>query len=181
MHADEMEEIDEVRCGNTTLHMVLGCWKAVALTGYCRRSGEIAALFGVNCHSGDTFTTGTRCSLTSMFVPPAVVSLAINMSKVRSLPEVLRAAQAPAHLGATDRARLTLPELGHLPLRHWVLLLLRLRGYHGSCNKPPGGLTEGVTGLKPARLHLCSGQISAAVDLEMTVNPLLVRRVRRKG
>ena len=56
---------------------------------YCRRSGEIAALFGVNCHSGDTFTTGTRCSLTSMFVPPAVVSLAINMSKVRPLPEVL--------------------------------------------------------------------------------------------
>ena len=61
---------------------------------YCRRSGEIAALFGVNCHSGDTFTTGTRCSLTSMFVPPAVVSLAINMSKVRSLPEVLRAPAA---------------------------------------------------------------------------------------
>jgi translation elongation factor EF-G len=50
------------------------------------RSGEIAALFGVDCNSGDTFTTGTRCTLTSMFVPPAVVSLAINMSKARTTP-----------------------------------------------------------------------------------------------
>jgi elongation factor G len=67
MHSDEMEEIDE--CG----------------------SGDIVALFGVDCASGDTFTAeGMNVSMTSMHVPEPVISLAIvpadnkaqvNMSK----------------------------------------------------------------------------------------------------
>ncbi len=54
MHADQMEDIAE----------------AIA--------GDIVALFGVDCASGDTFTTSTRISLTSMHVPEPVVSLAIR-------------------------------------------------------------------------------------------------------
>lgn len=67
MHSDEMEEIEE--CG----------------------SGDIVALFGVDCASGDTFTTDEiSCSMTSMHIPEPVISLAvipvdnkaqINMSK----------------------------------------------------------------------------------------------------
>ena len=67
MHSDEMEEIDE--CG----------------------SGDIVALFGVDCASGDTFTTDEiSCSMSSMHIPEPVISLAvipvdnkaqINMSK----------------------------------------------------------------------------------------------------
>ena len=67
MHADEMEEIDTIP------------------------AGHIGALFGVECASGDTFTEkGIRLSMTSMFVPEPVISLAIvpkdkasqnNMSK----------------------------------------------------------------------------------------------------
>ncbi len=67
MHSDEMEEIDS--CG----------------------SGDIVALFGVDCASGDTFTSeGISCSMTSMHIPEPVISLAIvpadnkaqvNMSK----------------------------------------------------------------------------------------------------
>jgi len=67
MHSDEMEEIDT--CG----------------------SGDIVALFGVDCASGDTFTSGDiSCSMTSMHIPEPVISLAIvpadnkaqvNMSK----------------------------------------------------------------------------------------------------
>ncbi len=67
MHSDEMEEIEF--CG----------------------SGDIVALFGVDCASGDTFTSGEiSCSMTSMHIPEPVISLAIvpadnkaqvNMSK----------------------------------------------------------------------------------------------------
>ena len=43
------------------------------------RAGDIVALFGVECSSGDTFTDGTiKYSMTSMFVPEAVISLAIQ-------------------------------------------------------------------------------------------------------
>ncbi len=67
MHSDEMEEIDS--CG----------------------SGDIVALFGIDCASGDTFCDeNISCSMTSMHIPEPVISLAIiptdnkaqvNMSK----------------------------------------------------------------------------------------------------
>lgn len=67
MHSDEMEEIDA--CG----------------------SGDIVALFGVDCASGDTFTAeGISASMSSMHIPEPVISLAVipvdnkaqgNMSK----------------------------------------------------------------------------------------------------
>ncbi len=53
MHADQMEDIDQAR------------------------AGDIVALFGIECASGDTFTSGRQISLTSMHVPEPVVSLAI--------------------------------------------------------------------------------------------------------
>ncbi|MFB0521863.1 MAG: elongation factor G [Desulfatiglandales bacterium] len=61
MHADEMEDIS--RAG----------------------AGDIVALFGVNCFSGDTFTDGhLNCSMGSMFVPEPVISLAISPKDNRS-------------------------------------------------------------------------------------------------
>jgi len=54
MHADQMHEIDSAE------------------------AGDIAAIFGVDCASGDTFTDGTlHYTMTSMHVPDAVISLAI--------------------------------------------------------------------------------------------------------
>ncbi|MCG3110945.1 MAG: elongation factor G [Candidatus Manganitrophus sp. SB1] len=54
MHADEMNDIDSAE------------------------AGDIAAMFGVDCASGDTFTDGTvRYTMTSMHVPDAVISLAV--------------------------------------------------------------------------------------------------------
>ena len=54
-------------------------------------AGDICAIFGVDCNSGDTFTDGTvNLAMTSMFVPATVISVAvrpkdsgaeINMSK----------------------------------------------------------------------------------------------------
>ena len=67
MHADQMEDIDTIS------------------------AGYIGALFGIECASGDTFTAqGMHLSMTSMYVPEPVISLAIvpkdkvsqnNMSK----------------------------------------------------------------------------------------------------
>lgn len=55
MHSDDMEDIEEAS------------------------AGDIVALFGVDCSSGDTFTDGTvELTMTSMFVPDAVISLAIT-------------------------------------------------------------------------------------------------------
>ncbi len=55
MHADEMEEIDSAS------------------------AGDIVALFGIDCASGDTFTDGrVRYAMTSMHVPAPVISLAVK-------------------------------------------------------------------------------------------------------
>jgi elongation factor G len=55
MHADEMQDIEE------------------------SSSGDIVALFGVDCASGDTFTDESiSVSMTSMHVPTAVISLSVK-------------------------------------------------------------------------------------------------------
>jgi elongation factor G len=55
MHANEMEDIDE------------------------SAAGDIVALFGVDCNSGDTFTDGTiEMSMTSIHVPDPVIHYTIN-------------------------------------------------------------------------------------------------------
>jgi elongation factor G len=55
MHADEMEDIESAE------------------------AGDIVALFGVDCASGDTFTDGkVNYTMTSMHVPEAVISLAVE-------------------------------------------------------------------------------------------------------
>ena len=55
MHSNEMEEVPEIG------------------------AGEICAVFGIDCASGDTFTDGTLgYTMTSMFVPEPVISLSIK-------------------------------------------------------------------------------------------------------
>ena len=39
--------------------------------------GDIIAMFGVDCNSGDTFTSGVQLAMTSMYVPDLVIKLAI--------------------------------------------------------------------------------------------------------
>ncbi|HDQ15129.1 MAG TPA: elongation factor G [Sediminispirochaeta sp.] len=61
MHADHMEDINDAG------------------------PGEIAALFGIDCASGDTFTgSGLNYSMTSMFVPRPVISLAVSPKDKKS-------------------------------------------------------------------------------------------------
>lgn len=62
MHSNEMEEVSEIG------------------------AGEICAVFGIECASGDTFTDGTLgYTMTSMFVPDPVISLSIKPKENKDL------------------------------------------------------------------------------------------------
>lgn len=55
-------------------------------------AGEICAVFGIECASGDTFTDGTLgYSMTSMFVPEPVISLSIKPKDNKDLPNFSKA------------------------------------------------------------------------------------------
>jgi elongation factor G len=68
MHADSMEEIEEAS------------------------AGDIAALFGVDCQSGDTFVKpGSNLAMSSIFVPDPVISLAIFPAEKKSADNISKA------------------------------------------------------------------------------------------
>ena len=68
MHSNDMEEAAEVG------------------------AGEICAVFGVECASGDTFTDGNLAyTMTSMFVPEPVISLSIKPKENKDLPNFSKA------------------------------------------------------------------------------------------
>ncbi len=68
MHASDMEDIQTAGCG------------------------DIVALFGIDCASGDTFSQGSlHYSLTSMFVPDPVISLAIKPKDKKSADNMSKA------------------------------------------------------------------------------------------
>jgi elongation factor G len=68
MHANEMEEIEEAG------------------------SGDIIALFGVECASGDTFCGGNiNWSMTSMHIPAPVISLAIKPKDTKAQDNISKA------------------------------------------------------------------------------------------
>ena len=70
MHSDDMEEIEVAE------------------------AGDIIAIFGVDCVSGDTFTDGkTNCAMTSMFVPDPVMSLAVHPKEQSSSGNFTKALQ----------------------------------------------------------------------------------------
>ncbi|MCL2277311.1 MAG: elongation factor G [Treponema sp.] len=68
MHADSMEDINE------------------------GSPGDIVALFGIECASGDTFCGGgLNYAMTSMFVPAPVISLAVNPKDKKSADQMAKA------------------------------------------------------------------------------------------
>jgi elongation factor G len=68
MHADHMEDINDAG------------------------AGEIAALFGIDCASGDTFTGGgLNYSMTSMYVPNPVIDLAVVPKDKKSADNMAKA------------------------------------------------------------------------------------------
>ena len=71
MHSEDMEVSGLCSSNNRTLTLL----QDIESIG----PGEICAIFGIECASGDTFTDGhSSLSMTSMFVPDPVISLAIK-------------------------------------------------------------------------------------------------------
>ncbi|TVR02787.1 MAG: elongation factor G [Deltaproteobacteria bacterium] len=68
MHSDEMHDIEE------------------------STAGDIVALFGIDCSSGDTFTDGhVQYTMTSIFVPESVITLAVEPKKKEGLANFSKA------------------------------------------------------------------------------------------
>lgn len=81
MHSDEMEDIQSAS------------------------SGDIVAIFGIDCHSGDTFTDGTvKYSMTSIHVPDPVISLSIKPQDSKSEQNLTKALQRFTKEDPTFRA-----------------------------------------------------------------------------
>ncbi len=67
MHADSMEDITDAP------------------------AGDIVALFGIDCISGDTFTSGQEVAMRSMFVPEPVISLSLTARDKKSEENMAKA------------------------------------------------------------------------------------------
>lgn len=81
MHSDDMEDIQD--CG----------------------AGDIVAIFGLDCHSGDTFTDGTlQVAMTSIHVPDPVIALSIKPADNKSEQNLSKALQRFTKEDPTFRA-----------------------------------------------------------------------------
>lgn len=88
MHADEMEDIQNAS------------------------AGDIVAIFGMDCASGDTFTDGKlKVAMTSIFVPEPVISLSIKPKDSKSEQNLSKALQRFTKEDPTFRAGVD-PESG---------------------------------------------------------------------
>ena len=88
MHADDMEDIQDAG------------------------AGDIVAIFGLDCASGDTFTDGSlKIAMTSIFVPEPVISLSIKPKDAKSEQNLSKALQRFTKEDPTFRAGVD-PESG---------------------------------------------------------------------
>jgi elongation factor G len=93
MHADEMEEITDAG------------------------AGDIVAMFGIDCNSGDTFTDGKlHVAMTAMHVPEPVVSVAVRPADSASEPRVSKALRRFSKEDPTFRVGVD-PESGQTIIR----------------------------------------------------------------
>ena len=61
------------------------------------QAGEICAMFGLDCASGDTFTSGAQFAMTSIRVPEPVVSLAVTSDTQNVFKVAQHTAAGPNH------------------------------------------------------------------------------------
>jgi elongation factor G len=93
MHADKMEDVTEAK------------------------AGDIVAMFGTDCNSGDTFTDGSlHVSMTSMFVPEPVISLSIKPVDQKAEANLSKALRRFSKEDPTFRAEVD-PDSGETVIR----------------------------------------------------------------
>lgn len=129
MHADQMEEIELVP------------------------AGYIGALFGVECASGDTFTSPDfRYSMTSMHVPDPVISLAIVPSDNKAQDNMAKALSRFTKEDPTFRAYVDhetgetiISGMGELHLEVYVERMRREYNAHVTTGMPQVAYREAIT------------------------------------
>ena len=129
MHADQMEDISAIP------------------------AGYIGALFGIECASGDTFATpGLNVTMTSMFVPEPVISLAISPNDNKSQMNMSKALNRFSKEDPTFRAYVdgetneTIIEgMGELHLEVYVERMRREYDAHVQTGQPRVAYRETIT------------------------------------
>jgi len=129
MHSNEMEDIEDAG------------------------AGDIVALFGVDCYSGDTFTDGTvNLNMTSMHVPDPVVSLSITAKDKNTetkLSKALRrfSKEDPTfHVGVDPESNETIIKgMGELHLEVYIERMKREYGAEVITSPPQVAYRETIT------------------------------------
>jgi elongation factor G len=129
MHADEMADITDASCG------------------------DIVALFGIDCASGDTFTSDKiRWAMTSMYVPPPVIHLTIKPKDKKSQANVGKALQRFTKEDPTFHARVdeesgetVVSGMGELHLDVYVERMKREYGAEVETGAPQVAYREAIT------------------------------------
>ncbi|MBD3235208.1 MAG: elongation factor G [Candidatus Eisenbacteria bacterium] len=129
MHANEMEEIDDTM------------------------AGDIVALFGIDCASGDTFTDGSiQASMASMFVPEPVVKLRLKAADNKAKDNLSRALQRfsredPTFHAAVDEetGETVVAGMGELHLDVYIERMRREYGVALEVGLPQVAYREAVT------------------------------------
>ncbi|GJQ08773.1 hypothetical protein GpartN1_g564.t1 [Galdieria partita] len=129
MHADEMEEISE----------------AVA--------GDICAVFGVECASGDTFTDGKDTfSMESVFIPEPVMSLAVKPKSretsnnfTKALARFMREDPTFRFFNDPETKQLIISGMGELHLQVYLERMKREYGVECEAGQPQVNFRETVT------------------------------------
>ena len=113
IHADKMEDLDEAL------------------------AGDIVGLFGIDCHTGDSFVgDGPRLAMTSMYVPEPVISLALKPADSKAQDTMSRALSRFTKEDPTFRVTLD-PESGETVVSgmgelHLDVYLERMRREYGA-------------------------------------------------
>jgi elongation factor G len=129
MHSEKMEEIAE------------------------SSSGDIVALYGIDCSSGTTFTDGkVNVNMTSMFVPDAVISLKIEAKNRDHLVNMSKALNRFTKEDPTFRCHVDdesgetiISGMGELHLDVYVERMRREYGVEVSTGKPQVAYREAIT------------------------------------
>mmetsp|Transcript_34262 Transcript_34262/g.61810 ORF Transcript_34262/g.61810 Transcript_34262/m.61810 type:complete len:753 (-) Transcript_34262:175-2433(-) len=129
MHANEMEDIEVAR------------------------AGDIVAIFGVECASGDTFTSGPAYAMTSIRVPEPVMSLALTPKVAEQLSTFAKALarfqkEDPTFRVTTDTesGEMIISGMGELHLEVYVERMRREYKVECEVGKPKVNFRETIQG-----------------------------------
>jgi elongation factor G len=129
MHADKMEDINEAY------------------------AGDVVALFGVDCYTGDTFTDGKiNCTMSSIFVPDPVISLTVVPNNKDSQVKMSKALNRFTKEDPTFRAHVDeetgdtiISGMGELHLEVYIERMKREFGVELTTKDPEVAYREAIT------------------------------------